>query len=158
MPSWGGVISQYIKPINQIKAESCENISVEKRVLLENADGEIKTAKKYKKGDKLRVTLNLNVKKNMDYVVIRDSRAACLQPDTKISGITMIDGLLSYQEIRSDKTSFFIEHLPAGNYVISYDCHADRDGVYSLGITEVQSLYSPIEAAHSAGSEIEVFH
>ena len=100
--------------------------------------------------------LNVDCKKDMDYVVIADSRSACLHPDVKISGIVNIDGLYAYEEIQRDKTIFFIENLPAGRYVISYDCHAEREGEYSLGIAEIQCLYSPSQVAHSEGKMLEI--
>ncbi|MCH5238595.1 MAG: hypothetical protein J1F38_00055 [Muribaculaceae bacterium] len=156
IPGWGGIVSQYISPIKDVKSSKVENLAIEKRVLQMDSKGKVKEVSAFKKGDKVTIVLNLTVGKDMDYVVIADSRAACLQPDDKISGMTYIDGLWAYREIRYDKTSFFIENLPAGKYVISYECHADRDGSYSLGQADVQCLYSPIETAHSAGRIIKV--
>ena len=152
VPAWGGVIAQYISPIKEVKRAAVDNLSVEKRIFKENADGEIKEVSSFRKGDKVTVVLNLNVGKDMDFITIADSRSACLQPDDNNSGYTYKDNLWFYREIQATKTSFFIENLPAGKYVISYDCHIDRDGEYSLGIAEVQCLYSPSQVAHSAGS------
>lgn len=156
VPAWGGVLSQYVSPIKDVKKADVEDLSIEKRVYKENEDGSVSSASRYEKGDKVVVTLNLTVGRNMNYVVIVDSRAACLQPDDKTSSLEFKDGLLAYREIRADRTSFFIENLPAGRYVISYTCHADRDGTYSLGIAETQCLYSPAQVAHSAGKTMTV--
>ena len=155
IPAWGGVISQFVKPIKDLKAANTDNLSVEKRVLVQNK-GEVKETKSFDKGDKVTVVLNVDCKKDMDYVVIADFRSACLHPDIKISGIVNIDGLYAYEEIQRDKTIFFIENLPAGRYVISYNCHAEREGEYSLGIAEIQCLYSPSQVAHSEGKMLEI--
>lgn len=156
IPAWGGVISQYVSPIQEVKKAEVENLAVEKRIFREDANGKLKEVSSFRKGDKVTVVLNLNVGKDMDYVVVDDNRSACLQPDDKTSHLVVKDGLVMYREIRATKTSFFIERLPAGKYVLSYDCHADRDGQYSLGIAETQCLYSPAQVAHSAGSLLKV--
>ena len=159
-PAWGGVISQYVAPIGDVKAESCENLKIEKQLLLlTDSDGATKVEKvkgSLKPGDKVRVTLTLTCKKDMDYVAVIDERAACLEPADQLSGYSLNDGLGVYREVRDTKTSFFIGYLPKGVNVISYDCYVDRDGEYALGIASAQSQYSPLQSAHSAGSAITV--
>lgn len=162
-PAWGGVISQYIAPMADVKAEKCENLKVEKQLLLlTEDDGGVKAEKvnlskgSFKVGDKVRVTLILTCDKDMDYVALIDERAACLEPLDQLSSYNYTDGLGAYREIRDTKTSFFINYLPKGVNVISYDCYVDRDGVYALGIASAQSQYSPLQAAHSAGGVITV--
>lgn len=111
---------------------------------------------KLKTGDKVRVTLTVTCDKDMNYVALVDERAACLEPDGQISEYTSVDGIWAYREVRNNRTSFFINFLPKGVNVISYDCYVDRAGVYSTGIASVQSQYSPLQSAHSAGSVITV--
>ena len=156
LPAWGGIVCQYIAPIKDVRNERVENMKIEKHVFVQDSEGNVKETVKYRKGDKILVVLNLNVTKDMDYVAITDSRSACLQTDERISGIKIIDGLPMYCEYRADKTSFFIENLSAGKHVISYGCHADRDGEYSLGIATAQSLYAPTQEAHTEGKIIDV--
>lgn len=156
LPAWGGVISQYVAPIKEVKKENVENLSIEKKVYIIDENGRAKESSSYKKGDRVRVTLTLSVGKDMDYIVLADNRTACLQPVDKVSGMVVNDGTVAYREFRTDKTSFFFENLAAGKYVFSYECHADREGEYSLGIAEVQSLYAPTQVAHSAGGVIKV--
>ncbi|MCH5242429.1 MAG: hypothetical protein J1F67_08400 [Muribaculaceae bacterium] len=155
-PTWGAVIAQYIQPVKDVKASKSENISIEKRVFMEDQKGRMKEVKDFNKGDKVSVVLNVNCTKDMDYVVIVDSRSACLQPEDCISGMVNVDGMYAYRELGFDKTGFFFEHLPAGKYIISYDCYVDREGSYSLGIAAVQSLYSPGQSAHSAGTLLKI--
>lgn len=156
IPAWGGIVSQYVAPILDVKARNIENLSVEKHLYKEDINGEIKEVDRFHKGDKVIVVLNLNVNKDMDYVVLADWRPACLQTEDTASGLIFNDGLVAYREFRKDKTTYFIEDLPAGKYVISYSCHADRDGEYSLGFAEAQCLYAPIEVAHTGGSVITI--
>ena len=157
-PAWGGVISQFVAPIKDVKAEKCENLKIEKKLLVvkDTPSGEVATEGAIKVGDKVRVTITLTCDKDMSYVALIDERGACLEPAEQISGYTYEDGLGMYREIRDSKTSFFIDFLPKGVNVISYDCYADREGVYSIGIASVQSQYSPLQTAHSAGATISV--
>ncbi len=159
-PAWGGVISQYVSPISEVKTEKSENLKLEKQLLIiKEEDGAVVAEKMkgpLKVGDKVRVTLTLTCSKDMDYVALIDERSACLEPVDQLSGYRMADGLGVYREIRDTKTSFFIGYLPKGVNVISYDCYVDRDGEYALGIASAQSQYSPLQTAHSAGAVIKV--
>lgn len=155
-PAWGGLISQYMAPVKSVKRSSTSEFSIEKHIYKVFPDGKVKEVTSYKKGDQLKVVVTLNCKKDMDYVVVQDSRAACLQPDDRVSGITFKDGLIMYKQIGLTATSLYIESVPAGKHIFTYDCHADRDGVYALGITEAQCLYSPAQVAHSAGEIIRI--
>lgn len=156
VPAWGGLISQFVQPIKEVKSAKVDDLSIEKQVYYKDAKGNVKDVKRFEKGDKVIVSLTLTCRKDMDYVVITDSRASCLQPTATLSGLTLADGLWAYRELRADKTSYFIERMSAGKYVISYECVAERAGDYSLGISQVQCLYSPTEVAHSAGKSINV--
>ena len=152
-PAWGGVISQYVAPIKEVKAEKSANLKIEKKLLVvtDTPSGAVAKEGEIHVGDKVRVTLTLTCDKDMDYVALIDERGAFLEPVEQISGYAFRDGLAAYQETRDTRTSFFIEFLPKGTNVVTYDCYADREGEYSVGIASVQSQYSPLQAAHSAG-------
>lgn len=156
VPAWGGVVAQYLSPIEDVKKVDLENLSVDKKLYVYNSNGTLKETTRIKKGDKVRVVINLFSGKDMDYVVIKDGISSTLQPDGNLSGMTEKDGIFLYQEFGFSNVSFFLEHLPAGKYVIGYDCHVEREGSYALSPTEVQCLYFPAEVAHSAGESIKV--
>lgn len=156
IPAWGGVISQYIKPAKDVKKEQVQNLSIDKHIYLLTSDGKSKESTSFKKGDKVQVVMNVTCDKDMDYVAIVDNGCAALQPSEQLSGLMFIDGCLAYKEVNKNAISFFIESLPAGKYVISYECNVERDGEYSCGISQVQCLYSPIEVAHSGGKILKI--
>lgn len=157
-PAWGGIVSQYVSPISEVKAASVPQLSVEKKiyVITDNSDGTIATQGNLKEGDKVRVTLTLKCDRDLQYVAVTDSRSAALEPADQISGYTSTDGVWYYREVRNSSTNLFIPFLSKGTHVISYDCYVDRDGEYSLGIAEAQSQYAPVITAHSAGTVISV--
>ena len=154
-PAWGGVMAQYVSPILDVKPASVNELRIEKSVYSIGADG-VGTAGKVKTGDRIRVTLTIVCDRDMDYVAVTDGRSACLEPAEQLSGYTSSDGLWFYREVRNDATNLFIPFLPKGTHVISYDCFADREGTYSLGIATAQSQYAPMIVAHSAGALITV--
>ena len=157
-PSWGGVISQYVAPILDVKAEKVPQLSIAKAVYVieRGQTGEKAVSSQLRVGDRVRVTLSITSDRDMDYVAVTDARSACLEPDGQVSGYISSDGVGMYMEVRNESTNLFIPFLPKGTHVISYDCHVDRQGVYSLGIATAQSQYSPLMVAHSAGAELSV--
>ena len=157
-PSWGGVLSQYVAPILEVKAEKTPQLSITKAVyVIEGGQAGEKTVNSpLRVGDRVRVTLSISADRDMDYVAVTDARAACLEPDSQVSEYTVSDGIGMYREIRDESTNLFIPFLPKGTHVVSYDCHVDRAGVFSLGIATAQSQYAPLIVAHSAGAELSV--
>lgn len=154
-PAWGGVICQYVSPIEDVKASSVPDLLIEKRLIAleEQPDGSLqpKEGIELKKGMRVRVTLVLTAGRDLDYVAVNDSRSACLEPSEQLSGISRIDGLWYYKEVRDDATNLYFDTLPKGVHVISYDCRVSQDGEFSCGIATAQSQYSPLATAHSAG-------
>lgn len=157
-PSWGGVVAQFVAPIREVKAAEITQLSIRKEVysLLPDKDGYKVTDSEVKVGDKIRVTLFITTDRDLDYVAVTDSRAACLEPAEQLSEYTSSDGIYYYREVRDQATNLFIRFLPKGTHVISYDCYADREGTYSLGIATAQSQYGPVITAHSAGATLTV--
>lgn len=156
-PAWGGVISQYIAPMEDVKADSIADLAINKEywVINETEEGvqAVKTST-LKVGDKVRVSLIVDCGRDMDFVAITDERAACLEPADQLSGYTAIDGLWCYRETRNSSTNLFFDFLPRGRHIISYECRIVEEGEFSSGIATIQCMYSPLLTAHSAGEII----
>ena len=153
-PAWGGVVSQYVAPILDVKSEGVPQLRIEKNVY--SIDGSKAEAGNLKVGDRVRVTLSITTDRDMDYVAVIDNRSACLEPADQLSGYTASDGVWMYREVRNTQTNLFIPFLPKGTSVISYECFVDRAGEYTLGIAQAQSQYAPVISAHSAGVKLTV--
>lgn len=157
--AWGGVISQFVAPIQDIKAEETDQLSIHKecyRIQEENGALTAIQTDTFDIGDKVRVTLTIDCGRYMEYVVINDERAACLEPVAQLSGYTSSDGIWCYREIRNTATNLMIPVLPRGRHVISYDCFINEKGTFSAGIATIQSLYAPVLTAHSSGVSLTV--
>ncbi|MDE7402862.1 MAG: hypothetical protein K2M87_05575 [Muribaculaceae bacterium] len=157
-PAWGGLTAKWISPILDVKAASQPVISVKKEVyLIENADGrQVASKVALKQGDKVRVTLTITTDRDMSYVSLADSRSACLAPDDQLSGYRCDSGLCVYREVHDEATIYSIPFLPKGVNTLTYDCHIDRAGEYSLGIATAESLMYPAIVAHSGGNKLEI--
>lgn len=107
-------------------------------------------------GQRVRVTLTLRVETTMDYVTIVDDRPACYEPVEQLPQPIVNDAIWFYRENRDASTRFFIDRLPKGSYVLTYDMWVNNAGSFASGIATVQSQYAPQFTAHSSGSRVEV--
>jgi uncharacterized protein YfaS (alpha-2-macroglobulin family) len=107
-------------------------------------------------GDELEVQLAIRARAAAEYVHLRDPRPAGLEPDRADSGWRWDLGLAYYEETRDSGTNFFFEALPAGEYTLKYRLRAAVAGTFRAAPAELQSMYAPEFAAHSAGAELAI--
>ena len=149
-PAWGAVISQFEARMDSIAPEACDAVSITKRITSLSGNSRVQT------GDKVRVQLIIHVNEPMDYVAITDERAACLEPVEQLPGYIYSEGLSFYRENRDASTRIFIDHLPRGIYILTYDMYAAQAGRFASGVATLQSQYAPALSAHSASSPLTV--
>ena len=90
-----------------------------------------------KVGDKITVRLTVKADRDMDFVQIKDDRAACMEPLQAVSGFRWSNGLGYYQATKDASTQFFIDQMRKGTYVIEYQVYVNRTGEYQAGIATV---------------------
>lgn len=158
-PAWGGVINQFVAPMEKVNADAIEGLSIEKEFwkIIDSEEGEkaVKTDR-LSVGDKVRVTLIVDSQRDMDFVALTDERPACLEPIDQISGYDVTDGLWCYHETRNSATNMFFGFLPRGRHIISYECRVMEAGEFASGIATLQSQYAPAITAHSSGMIVKV--
>lgn len=146
---WGAVYAQYLEDMDRVKAFEGKGLQVSREYIYK---GKALSAKeKLQVGDKLTVHLTLRADRDMDFVCLKDERAACMEPMRQISGYEWSDGLGRYRVSGDAATTFFMDHLRKGTYVIEYEVHVDRSGVYQAGTSEIQSVYAPEFGSHTEG-------
>lgn len=109
-----------------------------------------------KVGDLVKVRIELRVDRDMEYVHLKDMRAAGFEPTTTISTYKYQDGLYYYESTRDLATNFFIGYLGKGTYVFEYDLRVSQKGDFSNGVTNIQCMYAPEFASHSEGIRVVV--
>ncbi|MEM6343051.1 MAG: alpha-2-macroglobulin family protein [Bacteroidota bacterium] len=156
--AWGAMYWQYFEQMDKIKFASTPLSVTRKLFKVENTpDGEkLMATQAFSVGDKVRVLLEIRADRAMEYVHLKDQRAALFEPKDVLSQYTWQGGLGYYQSTRDLSTNFFFDYLPQGTYVLEYDLYATQSGNASQGISTLQSMYAPEFSAHSEGIRVEV--
>ncbi len=158
---WGAVYWQYFEDLDKI-TKATTPLSLDKKLFIEkNTDrGPVLTAlndgDKISVGDKVKVRIELRADRNMEYVHMKDMRAAALEPVNVLSGYKWQGGLGYYESTKDASTNFFFGWLPRGTYVFEYTLFATHAGNFSNGVTSIQCMYAPEFTSHSQGVRIEV--
>ena len=150
---WGAVYAQYLESMDQI-GEQGNGLSVSRQ--LYKGDEALNESAPLKVGDKITVRLTVKADRDMDFVQIKDDRAACMEPLQAVSGFRWGNGLGYYQATKDASTQFFIDQMRKGTYVIEYQVYVNRTGEYQAGIATVQSAYAPEFGGHTRGYRVMV--
>ena len=159
--SWGAMYWQYFEDLDKITHAETPLKLEQKLFLVQNTDNgpvitPIDEGTKLKPGDKVRVRIELRTDRNMEYVHMKDMRAAGFEPTNVISRYKWQDGLGYYESTGDAATNFFMDFVPKGVYVFEYDLRVSHEGDFSNGITTIQCMYAPEFTSHSEGVRVSV--
>ncbi|MCE3229241.1 MAG: hypothetical protein K0S32_3792 [Bacteroidetes bacterium] len=158
--SWGAVYWQYFEQLDKITPHETP-LKLKKQLFLQKntASGPviepITESTKLKLGDKIKVRIELRVDRDMDYVHMKDMRAAGFEPTNVFSGYKWQDGLGYYESTRDAATHFFFSKLHKGTFVFEYPVVVNHLGDFSNGITQIQCMYAPEFTSHSEGIRVK---
>lgn len=151
---WVSVYTSYMEDIKKIRPYKGNGLKIVRKYM--SGGKELSHGTKLEKGDKIRVFITISADRDMDFVRIKDSRAACMEPVEQLSGYGHSCGIYYYKANKDATTEFFIDNLRKGEYTLYYDVYVTRTGKYVSGTSEILSVYAPQFMAHSEGDEIEV--
>ena len=159
--SWGSVYWQYFENLDKITAAETPLKLVKKLFIEKNSDrGPVLQAlndgAELHIGDKVKVRIELRVDRDMEYIHMKDMRAACMEPVNVISQYKWQGGLGYYETTKDASTNFFFGWLPRGTYVFEYPMFVTHAGNFSNGITTIQCMYAPEFTSHSEGIRVSV--
>ncbi len=160
--AWGAVYWQYLEDLDKITSFSDTPLQLKKEVykVTQTDRGEVLTRVKdgdvLHVGDKVKMRIELRVDRAMEYVHMKDMRAAGLEPSNVLSTYKWQDGLGYYESTRDLATDFFFSYLRPGVYVFEYPLTVQLRGRFSNGITTIQCMYAPEFTSHSNGIRITV--
>lgn len=160
-PSWGAVYWQYFEELDKIKS-SAGALTTKKDIFIERNSEKgpvlepVTDGTMIKVGDRIKVRIQVNADRAMEYIHVSDMRAASFEPTITISGYRWNGGLGFYQTTRDASTDFYIDHLPKGNHLFEYSLVATTAGTFSNGITRAQCMYAPEFISHTAGIRVIV--
>ncbi len=159
--AWGAAYWQYFEQLDKITPAETPLKLTKQLFKQQNTDrGPVITPITEKSplqiGDLVKVRIELRVDREMEYVHLKDMRAAGLEPVSTLSTYRYQDGLYYYESTRDLATNFFIGYLSKGTYVFEYDLRVSQKGDFSNGVTNIQCMYAPEFASHSEGIRINV--
>lgn len=158
---WGAVYWQYFEDLDKI-TPAATPLQLKKQLFVErNSDkGPVLEAladgAELKVGDKVKVRIELKVDRDMEYVHMKDLRAACMEPVNVLSEYKWQGGLGYYESTKDASTNFFFSWLNRGSYVFEYPLFVTHTGNFSNGITTIQCMYAPEFTSHSEGIRVSV--
>ncbi|MDR2973082.1 MAG: hypothetical protein LBU83_14350 [Bacteroidales bacterium] len=160
--AWGAVYWQYFEQLDKIKQFEETPLTINKQLFVERREGDKLVIVPIEKdatlvvGDKITVRIEIRTDRDMEYVHLKDMRAACFEPVDYLSGYRYKSGLGYYQAIKDASMNFFIDYLRKGTYVFEYNLRVSQKGEFSNGITTIQSMYAPEFSSHSEGVRVKV--
>ena len=159
--AWGAVYAQFEENLDKVVRQG-SGLNVDKKLYVETIVNNNRLLQpvigktQLKVGDKVVVRLTVRLDRTMDFVQLKDQRAACLEPVEVLSGYRNVGDVGCYVAVKDASTDFFFDTLNKGTYVLEYSYRVDRAGSYEAGIATIQSAYAPEYAAHSASARYEV--
>ncbi|MBV6421088.1 MAG: hypothetical protein DAHOPDDO_02357 [Ignavibacteriaceae bacterium] len=159
--AWGSLYWQYYEQLDKITfAETPLKINKKLFLELDSPTGKkitpVDENTKLKPGDLVKVRIEIRVDRDMEFVHLKDMRAAGFEPINVLSQHKYQDGLYYYENTRDVATNFFMDWLPKGTYVFEYPLRVTHKGDFSNGITTIQCMYAPEFSSHSEGVKVKV--
>ena len=151
---WGAVYAQYLEEMDKVSSAKGTGLQIERELFLDGKKIDRKAVLHV--GDKVTVRLTVSADRDMDFVQVKDERAACMEPEQQLSGYRWGGGVGYYLVSRDASTSFFIDRMRKGTYQLEYTVYIDRAGTYQAGIATIQSAYAPEYSGHTAGEILTV--
>ncbi len=158
---WGALHWQYQEKMDQVTPHESP-FSVKKQVMLKRATDTgpqlvgLSEATALKPGDRVTIHMELRTDRYLDFVHLKDQRAAGLEPVEALSGYRWQGGLGYYQSIRDAAMHFFFDRLVPGTHVFEYELKVTHAGSMSNGLTTAMCMYAPEFSAHSEGARVVV--
>ena len=160
-PSWGAVYWQYLEDLDKISSAATP-LSLTKELFVEQHSPQgnqlvpVQDNDELKIGDKVIIRIVLKSSRDMEYLHLKDMRAAAMEPVNVLSGYKYQDGLGYYEATKDASTNFFISNLTKGTYVFEYPVYLTHAGNFSVGLASIQCMYAPEFSSHSEGIKINI--
>jgi hypothetical protein len=145
---WGAAFWQYFEDLDKINSFKKTPLTILKQLYKEENSEKgvvlkpITEQTPLKVGDKVKVRIEIRVDRAMEYVHLKDMRAAGFEPVNVLSQYKYQGGLGYFENTKDLATNFFIDYLPRGTF--------------SNGITSMQCMYAPEFTTHSEGIRVKI--
>ncbi len=143
--AWGALYWQYLERVDKIPYSST-GVTL-KPTLYRVGDGgvlqRVQEGLELKVGDRVRMRMEIRVDRNLEYVTLDLPRNAALEPLSTESGWHWNRGLSYYLAVNNTGSTFYIDQLDKGQYVVEYEFFVNNGGRYLSAPAVLQCLYAP---------------
>lgn len=164
--AWGTMYWQYFEDLDKVPYSEM-GIKMQKTLYRENADGTLSAidvtdnAQPHPAllnvGDKVRVRILIDCDRNLEYLELKDARPSAFEPVSTESGWHWNTSLSYYVAYYNASTSFFIDRLSKGKYVMEYTMYVSGSGEkLSSGNATIQCMYAPEFRCTTQGRVLKV--
>ena len=150
---WGAVYAEFEEEMGKVSAQGnalkvCRTLYKDGKPLMEGTVLQV--------GEKLKIRLSVTADRDMDFVEVKDERAACLEPVDALSGYRWVNGIGYYQETKDASTSFYMDKMRKGTHELEYEVYVNSSGRYVQGVPVARSVYAPELGGHGVGGSLFV--
>ena len=92
----------------------------------------------------------------MEFVFLKDLRAACLEPTEQVSRYRYSDGMSYYQSNSDTFMGFYFDEVKKGKHRVSYSMFITKEGSFSNGYAFIQCMYAPEFSAYSLTKRLTI--
>ncbi len=107
-------------------------------------------------GTLVEVELKITSKNDYEYLLIEERKAAGLEAVDTQSGSIWGQGFYAYRELRDKQLSFYIDRLPRGEHLLSYQLRAESPGSFTALPAIISGMYAPELVGNSSDKDIAV--
>ncbi|GEM_PF-1342988 len=155
-PVFGAIHLQYLEDMSKI-VKSQGDIRLERHYYwtVSGKEEEITATTILPVGTKVKVKMSVTANRSMEFVHLKDSKAAGFEARQAISGYQY--STVSYYQVNKDvATEIFIDYLPKGTHIFEYEIFASGKGELFVGAAIVECMYAPSFRANSGGGKFLV--
>ena len=157
--AWGAVYYQFTDDMDKIP---CSDMGIKlKRSFSIAGSGEQvagggEQLPALKVGDKVKVRIDIQCDRTMEYLELIDGRPSCVEPLSTRAGWRWNEGLSYYVVVGNTDTRCYIDRLEKGKYWFEYEVYVTNPGRFLSGPVVMQCMYAPEFRATDKATLIEV--
>lgn len=153
--AWGSVYYQFTDDMDRIPSSDM-GIKISRRYEVGSQTSELRPPTSLKVGDKIKVRIDIQCDRAMEYLELIDGRPSCVEPLSTRAGWRWNDGLSYYITVNQIDTRCYIERLEKGKYWFEYEVYVTNPGQFLTGPVTMQCMYAPEFRATAPAQTLEV--
>ncbi len=159
--AWGAVYGECMENIADIQSAANKEIQISQtiqvqRIVNGKSVWQDLNNTTLRVGDKIRIRYTLTTDRDMDFVRVTGTHAACLESTEQTSGYKWLGTTGAYVSHHDSSCDFFFDRLRKGTLTLDRTMYVVRPGTYTMGIATAQCTYATAFSAHSGSITLVV--